>query len=101
MRKLAKRSAIFVWKGRAGPGWSNPKHAAQWTSTLEAYAHPVLGKLPVGAIETAHVVKVLEPIWTTKTETARRVRNRVETVLAWAAVRGFRAGDNPARWKDH
>lgn len=83
------------------PGWSNPKHAAQWTSTLEAYAYPVLGKLPVGAIETAHVVKVLEPIWTTKTETARRVRNRIETVLAWATVRGFRAGDNPARWKDH
>ncbi|HET8701444.1 MAG TPA: integrase arm-type DNA-binding domain-containing protein [Nitrococcus sp.] len=79
----------------------NPKHAAQWSSTLDAYASPVIGKLPVAAVELAHIVTILEPIWTTKTETATRLRGRIEAVLAWATVSGYRSGENPARWKGH
>lgn len=79
----------------------NPKHAAQWISTLENYASPVIGKLPVSAVELIHIVSILEPIWLTKTETARRLRQRLEAVLAWATVSGFRKGDNPARWKEN
>lgn len=82
-------------------GWKNQKHAAQWTSTLEAYAFPIIGKLPVSAIETAHVVKIVEPLWNEKAETASRLRGRIESVLDWATVRGFRKGDNPARWRGH
>lgn len=82
-------------------GWRNAKHADQWTTTLRDYASPVLGKLLVRDIDTAHVMKVLEPIWTTKTETASRVRSRLERILGWAATSGYRAGDNPARWRGH
>lgn len=79
--------------------WRNPKHGAQWTATLKTYAEPVIGSLLVRDITTAHVVQVLEPIWTTKTETATRVRSRVELVLDFAAARGLRDGPNPARWR--
>src|SRR6516165_10035380 len=82
-------------------GWQNAKHAAQWTSTLKTYAYPVFGALPVQAIDVALIAKVLEPIWTTKTETASRLRGRIERVLDWATVRGFRQGENPARWRGH
>lgn len=82
-------------------GWKNAKHAAQWTSTLETYAFPTIGKIRVSDIETAHVISILEPIWTTKTETASRLRGRIESVLDWATVRGYRKGENPARWKGH
>ncbi len=82
-------------------GWKSEKHASQWTNTLETYAYPIFGKLPVASIDTALVMKVLEPIWTTKTETATRVRGRMESVLNWASVRGYREGENPARWKGH
>lgn len=82
-------------------GWHNAKHRQQWTNTLAAYASPVIGKLPVAAIDTGLVVKVLEPIWTTKTETATRVRGRIERILAWATTREYRIGDNPARWRGH
>lgn len=81
--------------------WRNPKHAAQWSSTLATYATPVIGALPVDAIDTELVVKVLAPIWTTKTETATRLRGRIESVLDWATVSKFRHGDNPARWHGH
>lgn len=81
--------------------WKNAKHAAQWPATLEAYVYPVFGDAPVGAVDQAMVMKVLDPIWATKTETASRVRGRIETVLDWAAVRGFRRGENPARWRGH
>jgi integrase len=81
-------------------GWRNERHGAQWTATLQTYAHPVLGKLPVSTIEIGHVMKVLEPIWTAKPETASRVRGRIEAILGWATVRGFRSGDNPAQWRD-
>lgn len=80
-------------------GWRNVKHAAQWRSTLEQYASPVLGEMHVKAIELGHILKVLEPIWGTKTETASRLRGRIESVLDWARVRGYRTGENPARWR--
>ena len=79
--------------------WKNEKHAAQWTATLRTYAEPVLGQLLVRDVTSAHVVKVLEPIWRTKTETATRVRSRIELVLDFAAARGLREGPNPARWR--
>jgi integrase len=82
-------------------GWRNAKHAAQWDSSLASYAYPVLEKLPVGSIDTALVLKVLEPIWARKTETASRLRGRVESILDWARVRGYRNGENPARWRGH
>jgi integrase len=82
-------------------GWRNEKHAKQWTSTLNTYAHPTLGKLSVQAVDVTLVMRVLEPIWKHKTETASRVRQRIECVLDWAAVRGYRQGENPARWRGH
>ncbi len=80
-------------------GWKNAKHAAQWPATLRDYVYPKFGDLPVQDIDLPLVLKVLEPIWTTKTETATRVRGRIESILDWATVRGFRQGDNPARWR--
>ncbi len=82
-------------------GWKNTKHAAQWSSTLETYAYPTIGQLQVAHIETSHVVGILEPIWNSKTETASRLRGRIESILDWAKVRGYRKGENPARWKGH
>ena len=81
--------------------WRNEKHAEQWTATLEAYAYPVMGKLPVAAIEVGHVMKVLEPIWSAKTETASRVRGRIESIIGWATANGYRRGENPAQWRGH
>jgi integrase len=83
------------------PAWKNPKHAAQWPSTLFAYVYPVFGSLPVQTIDTALVTKAIEPIWTAKPETAGRVRGRIEVILDWAATRGYRNGENPARWRGH
>lgn len=79
----------------------NPKHAKQWESTLTTYASPVIGKMPVADVTLTHIVQILEPIWYTKTETASRLRGRIESVLAWATTSGFRSGDNPARWRGH
>lgn len=79
--------------------WKNAKHAAQWTATLTKYADPVVGPLLISDVTTAHVIKVLEPIWTTKTETASRVRSRMELVLDFATAHGLREGPNPARWR--
>ena len=77
----------------------NEKHKKQWRATLDTYARPVLGPKLVSEITVQHVLKVLEPIWQTKTETASRLRGRIENVLSWATVAGHRKGDNPARWK--
>jgi integrase len=82
-------------------GWKNAKHADQWAATLETYAMPLMADLPVQAIDVGMVHKVLDPIWAAKTETASRVRGRIESILDWATVREFRTGDNPARWKGH
>jgi hypothetical protein len=75
--------------------------AGQWGATLSTYAYPHIGALPVQAIDIALVLKVLEPIWTTKPETAGRVRGRLESILDFAKVRGYRDGENPARWRGH
>ncbi len=81
-------------------GWRNAKHVEQWVSTLRTYAG-TLQPLPVAEIDTALVIKALEGIWVTKTETASRVRQRIESVLDWATAREFRTGENPARWRGH
>ncbi|MEH6566262.1 MAG: integrase arm-type DNA-binding domain-containing protein [Halopseudomonas sp.] len=83
------------------PGWKNAKHAQQWENTLNTYASPFIGKLSPGDITTEDVLKVLQPIWTTKPETASRVRNRIELVLDAAKARRLREGENPARWRGH
>jgi integrase len=82
-------------------GWRNAKHRQQWTNTLETYAYPVLGHLPVTSIDTSLVLKVIEPIWVAKPDTASRIRGRIESVLDSAKARGEREGDNPARWRGH
>jgi integrase len=83
------------------PGWRNSKHAAQWTATLATYVVPVCGELPVHTVDVGLVMRAIEPIWTTKSETVSRVRGRIESVLDWAKARGYRQGENPARWKGH
>jgi integrase len=82
-------------------GLKNTKHAAQWGTTIATYAGPVLGKLPVRDIDVGLIHQVLEPIWTTKPETAGRVRGRIERILGWAKVNNYRDGENPARWRDN
>jgi hypothetical protein len=79
--------------------WRNAKHKQQWENTLATYASPVIGALPVAAVDVGLVLKILEPIWTSKPETAGRVRGRIESILDWARARGYRDGENPARWK--
>ncbi len=81
--------------------WVNAKHVRQWGSTLATYAYPIIGKLLVRDVGQAHVMQILEPIWSTKTETATRLRGRLEKILDWATISGYRKGDNPARWKGH
>lgn len=81
--------------------WRNDKHRQQWSNTLEQYADPVIGQLLVRDVTLAHVLKILEPIWAEKTATASRLRGRIESVLNWATVRGYRSGENPARWRGH
>ena len=106
-RKLAEASVItfdsaatsYIASHRAG--WKNEKHAEQWTNTIATYASPVFGSLPVADVTTALVLRVLQPIWTTKTETASRVRGRVEKILDWCKTQGYRTGDNPAAWRGH
>ena len=81
--------------------WRNAKHGAQWSATLENYAYPKIGKMLVKDVGLPHVLSVLEPIWRDKTVTASRLRGRVESVLNWATTRGYRTGENPARWRGH
>lgn len=80
-------------------GWRNPKHAKLWEGSLSTYAYPVLGRMAVNTITTAKIVEVLDPLWRTKTETATRVRMRMQAVLDYATAQGWRSGDNPARWR--
>ena len=106
-RRLADANVITFDKAAKAfidansPAWRNAKHSDQWRNTLTTYASPVIGKLPVPKIETSHIMRILSPIWTTKTETATRVRGRIEKVLDWAKVQGYRTGDNPAQWRGH
>lgn len=105
-RAKAERAASMTFSEAAerfiqvkAPEWSNPKSAAQWRSTLKTYAYPVIGALDIKQVNQAHVERILMPIWATKTETATRVRGRIEGVLNWAIAGGYRTGDNPARWR--
>lgn len=81
--------------------WKNPKHKQQWHNTLKTYVNPIFGAKSVSHICTDDVLKVIEPLWPVKTETASRVRGRIEVILSWAAVRGMRPSENPARWRGH
>jgi integrase len=100
-------AAAYVRAHRAG--WRSSRHAGQWAQTIETYATPIIGALPVQAIDTALVMKVLEqpigqppaPLWTARSETASRLRGRIEAVLDWAKVRNYRSGENPCRWRGH
>jgi integrase len=96
-KTFAEVAAQYIEQHSAS--WKNQKHASQWTVTLQTYAHPVIGALLVRDVSAAHVIRILEPIWASKTETATRVRSRIELVLDFAAARGLREGLNPARWR--
>lgn len=106
-RRLAEANVITFDQAAAQyieahePGWKNPKHIEQWRTTLKVYASPVIGELPVSLIDTAMVLRILKPIWNTKTETATRVRGRIEKVLDWSKAQGYRSGENPAAWRGH
>lgn len=92
-------AAQYIASHRAA--WKNAKHASQWENTLATYAYPVIGAVSAQAVDTVLLLKVLEPIWATKPETATRVRGRIEAILDWAKSRGLRQGENPARWRGH
>jgi hypothetical protein len=92
-------AAAFIEGNKAG--WRNPKSSAQWENSLRTYASPVFGKLSVSSIDTTLVLEVLTPIWTTKNETADRVRGRIERILDYAKTQKLRTGENPAAWKGH
>jgi integrase len=106
--KQARQAASVTFKAMAETfltakedGWRNSKHRQQWHNTLASYVHPVIGGMGVADIDTPHVLQVLEPIWKEKPETASRVRGRIEVILDAAKVRGYRKGENPARWRGH
>lgn len=106
--KQARQAASVTFKAMAEiflaakeDSWRNSKHRQQWHNTLSMYVYPAIGDMVVGDIDTPHVLQVLEPIWKHKAETASRVRGRIETILDAAKVRGYRTGENPARWRGH
>ncbi len=96
---FAEATRLFLQQHEAK--WRSPIHARQWTTSLHQYVLPVLGQIDVKNIDTSLVLKVIEPLWVEKTETASRLRGRIENILGWATVRGHRSGDNPARWRNH
>jgi len=95
------KMAAEAYMAAHSPAWRNEKHREQWASTLATYAYPKIGALPVEQVDTERVLAVLTPIWGKKTETASRVRMRMEAVLAWATAMGYREGFNPAIWRGH
>jgi integrase len=101
VRGISFRTVAGYYLVAHGFGWKSAKHRLLWASTLETYAAPHIGDLPVADIGTEHVLAALQPIWQAKPETAGRVRGRIEAVLDYAKVRGWRSGENPARWKGH
>jgi integrase len=98
---LTFRAVAEAYIAAHSGGWRNAKHRQQWSSTLATYAYPVIGDRPVADIGTAHVLLILEPIWKAKPETAARLRGRIEAILDAAKARGYREGENPARWRGH
>jgi integrase len=110
LRSVTFRQCAERYMAANRAGWKNPKHAAQWDSTIATYVDPIIGDLPVQAIDTTAVMRVLEqeagkpptPFWQARPDTAGRVRGRIEAVLSWGGrARGYRTGDNPARWRGH
>jgi integrase len=100
-RAMTFKACAERYIGTHKAGWRNAKHGAQWTATLDTYVYPHFGTLPVQTIDVGLVLKAVEPIWATKSETANRVRGRIESILDWATARGHRQGENPARWRGH
>lgn len=98
---FSKASEQYIESHKAG--WKNAKHIDQWTNTLATYANPIIGNIDVSMVDTGHIMRILEKdnFWNTKTETAHRVRGRIESILDWATARKYRVGENPARWKGH
>jgi len=102
VRKLTFEQAAKLYFKQHEPKWRSATHARQWLRSLEVFAFPAIGTADVATIETPDILRVIEPIWTKRTVTADRVRNRIESVLDWCTVRGHRPkGDNPARWSAH
>ena len=108
LRLIVEQETAFVFADAATHyiathehGWRNAKHAQQWRNTIETYANPVIGKVALRDIDVAMVRRILEPIWTTKNETASRVRGRIESIIDWGITMGYRSAANPARWKGH
>jgi len=96
---LVQAAARYIRAHRHG--WRNRKHARQWPTTLKTYARPVMESKTVDVIGTDDVLRVLMPIWTAKTETAKRVQGRIENILDWATAMKYRTGENPGRWHGH
>jgi integrase len=100
-KNLSFAQAARLCHDKKSSEFRNAKHAMDWISSVNRYAIPIIGNIPVSEIDLPHILNVLNPIWKDKTETATRLRQRLEAILAWAAVSGHRSGDNPARWKGH
>jgi integrase len=98
-RAVSFKQAAEAYVESHRSGWRNKRHGAQWTTTLGMYVYPVIGDLPVAAVDVALVLKILRPIWNERNETARRIRGRVESVLDYAKASGYRTGENPAAWR--
>jgi integrase len=94
-----KAAELYIAANEAG--WRSDRHRNQWRASLATFASPVIGRMPVADIGVPEVMRVVEPLWRTKTETGSRVRGRIERVLDWAKVRGYRTDENPARWRGH
>lgn len=101
VKAMTFNQCVDAYLGAHKESWSNAKHRQQWRNTLSTYAGPIIGDLDAAQIDTGLVLKVLQPIWSEKTETASRLRGRIESVLSWATTAGYRSGENPARWKGH
>lgn len=100
-KAVSFRTVAETYMAANQASWRNDKHRQQWCNTLATYVYPVIGDLPVGDVSTAHVLEIIEPLWKSKPETASRVRGRIESILDAAKARGYRDGENPARWRGH
>jgi integrase len=100
-RAMSFKEAAEKYIASHKAGWKNDKHKSQWSATLNTYAYPVIGAVSIAKVDITLVMKILDPIWSEKPETANRLRGRIETILDWAAARGFRSSENPARWRGH
>jgi hypothetical protein len=100
-QRMTFRQCAMAYMDAHRATYKNPKSAAQWAASLETYAYKVMGDKPVADIDVPTIKEVIEPIWKTKNETASRLRGRIEKILGWATVSGYRHGENPARWTSH